>query len=194
MPFCARVQVHFHAPNLVVATGQNSVPWEPQLPGRSQFRGTVMHSFDYKNPAPFKVRLAASFTARYMVQGVSFCAASARERRQCQLVRPHDSTGKRTTHVIKAACRLLSRNTQSAGQTTWCANPVSSLPRCLPPQGKKVLVVGFGNSAGEIALDLSEKGAHPTVLIRCDKVRACIHQQGSCKGWKSSQQGCSRWP
>lgn len=117
-PFCACLQVHFHAPNLVVATGQNSVPWEPQLPGRSQFRGTVMHSFDYKNPAPFKVRLAASFTARYMVQGVSFCAASARERRQCQLVRPHDSTGKRTTHVIKAACRLLSRNTQSAGQTT----------------------------------------------------------------------------
>lgn len=77
---------------------------------------------------------------------------------------------------------------------TWCANPVSSLPPCLPPQGKKVLVVGFGNSAGEIALDLSEKGAHPTVLIRCDKVRTCIHQQGSCKGWKSSQQGCSRWP
>jgi indole-3-pyruvate monooxygenase len=32
--------------------------------------------------------------------------------------------------------------------------------------GKDVLVVGFGNSGGEIALDLAEHGAHPAVSVR----------------------------
>jgi thioredoxin reductase len=33
-------------------------------------------------------------------------------------------------------------------------------------QGKKVLVVGFGNSGGEIAIDLHEHGAKPTLAVR----------------------------
>ncbi|HWB90887.1 MAG TPA: NAD(P)/FAD-dependent oxidoreductase, partial [Puia sp.] len=33
-------------------------------------------------------------------------------------------------------------------------------------QGKKVLVVGFGNSACEIAIDLVEQGAFPTMAVR----------------------------
>lgn len=33
-------------------------------------------------------------------------------------------------------------------------------------RGQRVLVVGFGNSGGEIAIDLSEHGAHPTVSVR----------------------------
>lgn len=32
--------------------------------------------------------------------------------------------------------------------------------------GQRVLVVGFGNSGGEIALDLAESGAHPDVAVR----------------------------
>jgi len=35
-----------------------------------------------------------------------------------------------------------------------------------PFRGKRVLVVGFGNSACEIALDLHEQGAHPTLAVR----------------------------
>ena len=35
-----------------------------------------------------------------------------------------------------------------------------------PFRGKRVLVVGFGNSAGEIAIDLHEHGAHPTMAVR----------------------------
>lgn len=35
-----------------------------------------------------------------------------------------------------------------------------------PYTGKHVLVVGFGNSAGEIALDLLEHGAHPYLSVR----------------------------
>lgn len=35
-----------------------------------------------------------------------------------------------------------------------------------PFQGRAVLVVGFGNSGGEIALDLVEHGAHPTLAVR----------------------------
>lgn len=33
-------------------------------------------------------------------------------------------------------------------------------------RGQRVLVVGFGNSGGEIALDLAECGAHPTLSVR----------------------------
>jgi cation diffusion facilitator CzcD-associated flavoprotein CzcO len=33
-------------------------------------------------------------------------------------------------------------------------------------RGQRVLVVGFGNSAGEIALDLDEHGARPTLAVR----------------------------
>lgn len=35
-----------------------------------------------------------------------------------------------------------------------------------PYRGRRVLVVGFGNSGGEIALDLSEHGALPTLSVR----------------------------
>src|SRR5262249_18819606 len=33
-------------------------------------------------------------------------------------------------------------------------------------RGKDVLVVGFGNSGGEIAIDLAERGARPTLSVR----------------------------
>jgi cation diffusion facilitator CzcD-associated flavoprotein CzcO len=35
-----------------------------------------------------------------------------------------------------------------------------------PYRGRRVLVVGFGNSGGEIALDLWEHGAHPALAVR----------------------------
>jgi cation diffusion facilitator CzcD-associated flavoprotein CzcO len=35
-----------------------------------------------------------------------------------------------------------------------------------PFRGQKVLVVGFGNSGGEIAIDLCEHGAHPALAVR----------------------------
>ncbi len=33
-------------------------------------------------------------------------------------------------------------------------------------RGQRILVVGFGNSGGEIAIDLHEHGAHPTLAVR----------------------------
>jgi hypothetical protein len=39
-----------------------------------------------------------------------------------------------------------------------------------PYEGRYVLVVGFGNSGGEIALDLLEHGAHPHISIRSPSV------------------------
>lgn len=35
-----------------------------------------------------------------------------------------------------------------------------------PWAGKRILVVGFGNSGGEIAIDLCEQGAHPSLSVR----------------------------
>lgn len=39
---------------VVVATGYNGVPNRPQVPGMESFGGPVVHSRDYRDPAPFK--------------------------------------------------------------------------------------------------------------------------------------------
>jgi alkyl hydroperoxide reductase subunit AhpF len=46
-----------------------------------------------------------------------------------------------------------------------------SVKRCLGCNGKRwsgqrVLVIGLGNSGGEIAIDLSEQGAHAAICVR----------------------------
>ncbi|MCG3116063.1 MAG: NAD(P)/FAD-dependent oxidoreductase [Candidatus Manganitrophus sp. SA1] len=76
----------YQAVNLVVAAGYNREPYLPHWPGQTSFRGTLLHSSQYRNGAPFKNR--------------------------------------------------------------------------------KVLVVGFGNSGGEIAIDLWEQGAQPSLAVR----------------------------
>src|SRR5690242_2881609 len=74
------------APVIVVATGMASAPHRPTWPGQDLYRGTIVHSSDYRNPAPYA--------------------------------------------------------------------------------GKRVLVVGFGNSGGEIALDLAEAGVDVALAVR----------------------------
>lgn len=76
----------YRVTNLVVATGNTDEPVLPTWPGQDLFRGTIIHSSQYKNAEPFK--------------------------------------------------------------------------------GKRVLVVGFGNSGGEIAIDLWENGAQVGVAVR----------------------------
>lgn len=71
---------------VVVATGIMSSPRLPSVPGRETYRGTVLHSVEYRRPAPFV--------------------------------------------------------------------------------GQRVLVVGVGNSSGEIASELAQAGATVTVLVR----------------------------
>ncbi|WP_037359906.1 flavin-containing monooxygenase [Amycolatopsis orientalis] len=43
----------FAAPALIAATGGFSQPRIPALPGLDEFAGTVVHSSEYRNPAPF---------------------------------------------------------------------------------------------------------------------------------------------
>ena len=74
------------APVVVVATGIADAPYRPSWPGMEFYQGSVVHSSDYRNPAPY--------------------------------------------------------------------------------QGKRVLVVGFGNSGGEIALDLANVGIDVTLAVR----------------------------
>ncbi|MHB1056713.1 MAG: flavin-containing monooxygenase [Rhodanobacter sp.] len=76
----------FVAPVVVVATGWADFPHRPTWPGSDDYRGRIIHSRDYRNPAA-------------------------------------------------------------------CA-------------GERVLVVGFGNSGGEIALDLAEAGVDVTLAVR----------------------------
>jgi len=76
----------YRSPQVVVATGTNAIPWIPAWPGQERFRGSILHSREYRNGETFR--------------------------------------------------------------------------------GQHVLVVGFGNSAGEIAIDLHEHGARPAMAVR----------------------------
>ena len=74
------------APVVVIATGIADAPYRPSWPGSELYQGPVVHSSEYRNPAPYA--------------------------------------------------------------------------------GKRVLVVGFGNSGGEIALDLAKAGVDVTLAVR----------------------------
>jgi cation diffusion facilitator CzcD-associated flavoprotein CzcO len=75
-----------HAPVMVIATGIADAPYRPSWPGSEIYQGLVVHSSEYRNPAPYA--------------------------------------------------------------------------------GKRVLVVGFGNSGGEIALDLANAGVDVALAVR----------------------------
>jgi indole-3-pyruvate monooxygenase len=74
------------AKNVVIATGNTRVPFEPTWPGQEQFKGPLLHSSKYRSGAGYR--------------------------------------------------------------------------------GQRVLVIGFGNSGGEIAIDLHEQGAKPDLAVR----------------------------
>lgn len=44
------------AETVIVATGYNGAPFVPDWPGRGGFTGELLHSSDYRNPAPFRGR------------------------------------------------------------------------------------------------------------------------------------------
>jgi len=44
------------AETVVVATGYNGAPWIPDWPGRDGFAGELVHSAEYRNPAPYRRR------------------------------------------------------------------------------------------------------------------------------------------
>jgi putative flavoprotein involved in K+ transport len=46
----------FGADDVIVATGYNGVPFIPEWPGREGFAGELIHSVDYRNPAPYRGR------------------------------------------------------------------------------------------------------------------------------------------
>jgi putative flavoprotein involved in K+ transport len=43
-----------HADHVVVATGYNGVPFVPAWPGRDSFTGELVHSSQYRSPAPYR--------------------------------------------------------------------------------------------------------------------------------------------
>jgi|tagenome__1003787_1003787.scaffolds.fasta_scaffold20885197_3 putative flavoprotein involved in K+ transport len=45
-----------HAERVIVATGYNGAPFIPDWPGRDSFAGEIVHSSQYRNPAPFAGR------------------------------------------------------------------------------------------------------------------------------------------
>lgn len=48
-----RAARELRAPRLVLATGIMPNPWRPALPGEERFAGRILHSVDYRRPAPF---------------------------------------------------------------------------------------------------------------------------------------------
>src|SRR4051794_23151160 len=47
---------HMRAETVIVATGYNGAPFIPDWPGRDAFAGELIHSSDYRNPAPYRGR------------------------------------------------------------------------------------------------------------------------------------------
>lgn len=45
-----------HADHVVVATGYNGAPFVPDWPGRESFTGELLHSSQYRSPAPYRGR------------------------------------------------------------------------------------------------------------------------------------------
>lgn len=43
----------WHAPVVIVATGQYRIPFAPSWPGQERYRGTLLHSISYANATPF---------------------------------------------------------------------------------------------------------------------------------------------
>jgi putative flavoprotein involved in K+ transport len=43
----------FRARTVIAATGSFGNPYVPELPGRAEYRGRVLHAFDYREPSPF---------------------------------------------------------------------------------------------------------------------------------------------
>jgi putative flavoprotein involved in K+ transport len=44
------------ARTVIVATGYNGTPWLPEWPGRESFAGELLHSAEYRDPAPYRNR------------------------------------------------------------------------------------------------------------------------------------------
>ncbi|GAA0237127.1 NAD(P)/FAD-dependent oxidoreductase [Cryptosporangium japonicum] len=72
-------QESFRAPLLIAATGGFGTPHRPVLPGLDRFTGTLLHSADYRTPAPFAgQRVVVVGSANTAVQIGAELAAHAR--------------------------------------------------------------------------------------------------------------------
>lgn len=62
---------------VVLATGPETVPHVPKVPGKESFKGTVVHSTQYKNGAPYKGRkvLVVRCRARQRIVHILCCSA-----------------------------------------------------------------------------------------------------------------------
>lgn len=65
---CSQLEEILDFDKVVLATGPHVLPTQPELPGRSQFDGHILHSIAYKNPASLENK-------RVMVVGMSNSAA-----------------------------------------------------------------------------------------------------------------------
>ena len=53
-----------------------AVPLVPDLPGMDQFNGTIMHSHDYREPAPFKNKVVVCLGAAASGQDICLDVAT----------------------------------------------------------------------------------------------------------------------
>jgi thioredoxin reductase len=110
-----------------------------------------------------------SYAARFGIQPV-FGAAVTSLRREGGQWRANTSDGAIAAPIAVVATGVASAPYRPSwpGMETYSGNIVhsSAYRNPAPYRGKRVLVVGFGNSGGEIALDLAQEGVDVAMAVR----------------------------
>lgn len=125
---------------------------DPRYPSRTQ---VINYLESYARMFQLDIRFGQCVTAAYQQDGRWF-------------VQTQDSSYNASNLVIAAG------NTREPVVPTWRGQDLfqgevlhsSEYKNGEPFRGQRVLVVGFGNSGGEIAIDLWERGAQPSIAVK----------------------------
>lgn len=149
---------HYERLHLHTSKGLSSLPGLP-FPGHVGRYPSRAQVVEYLDSYAAKFALAPRFEQR---------VASVRREGEAWMTRTQDTTF-RSRHVVVATGYTRVPNRPAwPGQETF-ARPIvhsSEYRNGSLWKGKRVLVVGIGNSGGEVALDLFERGALPGLSVR----------------------------
>lgn len=149
---------HYDRLHLHTSKGLSSLPHLPFPPRVPRYPGRA-EVVEYLEAYSKNFQLAPLFGQR---------VSSVRHEENAWVTRSQDSAYRSRNVIVATGYTRVPNRPVWPGQESF-EGPVlhsSEYRNGAPWKGKRVLVVGLGNSGGEIALDLWEHGAHPSLLVR----------------------------